>query len=210
MPYIDLTHTLENGMPYFPGTEAPSFELAYTVKKHGFKETRLNMLSHIGTHLDVPAHIFETGKNIEQVNIKQFTGKAFVIDASTAKNKITAELLNQYEQELQSADFALLYTGWAKYWGKDKYFKNYPVLDKEAAEYLSTLNLKGIGLDVISIDAGDAKELAIHNIILGNEIIIIENIKMDSDLIGKTFDLFAFPLKIKSGDGSPVRVVAFL
>ena len=210
MLYKDLSHTLKSGMPYYPGTDAPIFETANTVKEHGFKETRLNILSHTGTHTDVPAHIFENGKSIEDTDIGQFTGKAFVADVSGVTDKITVQHLKPNEQKLQSADFVLLYTNWSKYWGKAEYFNNFPVLDRDAAKYLSKLQLKGIGLDVISIDAGDAEYLEIHEIILGCEMIIIENLKIEADLVGKSFEFFAFPLKIKSGDGSPVRAVALL
>lgn len=50
MKVIDLTHTIRESMPVYPGTEPPSFTPANTYEKDGFKETRLAMFSHTGTH----------------------------------------------------------------------------------------------------------------------------------------------------------------
>ena len=62
MTVTDLSHTLEPGMPYFPGTEATVFSRPFTVASHGFAEQRISMLTHSGTHMDAPAHILEAGR----------------------------------------------------------------------------------------------------------------------------------------------------
>ena len=58
MKVIDLTHTIRPDMPVYPGTETPRFEPANSYEKDGFKETRLTMFTHTGTHMDPPAHLF--------------------------------------------------------------------------------------------------------------------------------------------------------
>ncbi len=208
MTYFDLSHSLKNGMPFYPGTEAPDFSEACNIKKHGFKETRLQLLSHIGTHLDAPAHIFEAGASIDDLPLSHFTGKAFVLDVSNQAERIHLEMLKKYENEISTADFLILYSGWSQYWGTAAYFSGFPVLDKTAAVYLSRMHLKGVGLDTVSIDSTDNHKLPVHRIILSENTLIIENLKIPAEIIGKTLDFFAFPLKIEQGDGSPVRAVA--
>jgi kynurenine formamidase len=44
--------------------------------------------------------------------------------------------------------------------------------------------------------------------VLSNGLIIIENLTNLESLINKSFDFAVFPLKIKDGDGSPVRAAA--
>ena len=58
MRVLDLTHTIAENMPVYPGTETPIFAGANTYEKDGFKETKLTMYTHTGTHMDPPAHLF--------------------------------------------------------------------------------------------------------------------------------------------------------
>ena len=58
MKVIDLTHTIQEGMPVYPGTEPPVFEPANSYEIDGFRETRISMFTHTGTHIDPPAHLF--------------------------------------------------------------------------------------------------------------------------------------------------------
>ena len=67
-------------MPVYPGTEPPVLENANTYEKDGFKETKLSMFSHTGTHIDAPAHIFEHGQTLDKFEADTFVGKALVID----------------------------------------------------------------------------------------------------------------------------------
>ena len=51
MRVLDLTHTIAENMPVYPGTETPIFAGANTYEKDGFKETKLTMYTHTGTHM---------------------------------------------------------------------------------------------------------------------------------------------------------------
>jgi len=65
MRVIDLTHVIESSMPVYPGTEPPTFEPANTYEKDGFKETRISMFTHTGTHMDPPAHLFRNRATLD-------------------------------------------------------------------------------------------------------------------------------------------------
>lgn len=80
MKVIDLTHTISEDMPVFPGSETPKSTTKSTYEKDGFKETLLQMYSHVGTHMDPPAHIFANRKTLDQFSPEQFIGKALVVD----------------------------------------------------------------------------------------------------------------------------------
>lgn len=64
MRIFDLTHTISEQMPVYPGTEPPVLSPANSYERDGFKETRLCMFSHTGTHIDPPAHLFAGKKNV--------------------------------------------------------------------------------------------------------------------------------------------------
>ena len=49
-----------------------------------------------------------------------------------------------------------------------------------------------------------------HQIFLEHEKTVVENLTNLDKLLGKDFTFVALPLKIKGGDGSPVRAVALL
>jgi kynurenine formamidase len=53
-------------------------------------------------------------------------------------------------------------------------------------------------------------DFEIHNILLKNNILIVENLCNIKQLIDKEFMFFAFPLKVENGDASPIRAAAIL
>jgi len=212
MKIIDLTHLMENDMPAYPGEESPVFELKNTHEQNGYQVIRFTSLTHSGTHLDTPAHFFAGGLTIDKMDAENFAGKGVLVDcAGFGENaEIPAEFLMHYKNDLQQADFVLIYTGWNKFWKTEQYYRGFPVLSPEAAEFLAGFNLKGIGLDVPSIDPVNSVDFFNHNLILGKGLIIIENLTNLHLLKGLDFYFAAFPLKIKDGDGSPVRAVGMV
>ena len=48
MKIYDLTHTIRNDMPVYPGTEQPRLTTACTIEEVGYRETLLHMYSHTG------------------------------------------------------------------------------------------------------------------------------------------------------------------
>lgn len=210
MKVIDLTHVFENNISLFPGDEKPDIKEIYNVKDDGCKITNINSTTHLGTHLDCKAHIFENGFTTSDWSIDKFIGSGIVIDCSMIRKgeKICVDILKKYD--LSCKEFVLLYTGWDEFWEKDEYTKDFPVLSDEGARYLTSFHIKGIGVDTISIDSINDKEITNHKILLEKDIIIIENLKNLQRLLNKEFDFQALPLKIKNGDGSPVRAIAYM
>jgi kynurenine formamidase len=211
MKVIDLTHTISEDMPVFPGTEPPKLAPANTYEKDGFKETLMTMYSHTGTHMDPPAHIFLGRTTLDAFPAEQFVGKAVVIDCTDvpAGGKITMSHIERFRDRADAADFLIFNTGWGKYWGKDEYFGDFPVIDDEVTDYIMAEGKKGIGVDVISIDPVADEDLTTHHkLFKDNEIVVIENLKDPGRLGGSLFTFIALPLKHLDGDGSPIRAIA--
>ena len=80
MKVIDLTHVMTERMPVYPGTMPPSFEPANSYEQDGFKETKIVLWSHTGTHMDPPAHLYPGRTTLDRFPPEQFIGKAVVID----------------------------------------------------------------------------------------------------------------------------------
>lgn len=207
MKVIDLTHWINENMPVYPDTEKPKIKKVGILETDGFRESKFTMCSHIGTHIDAPAHMIEKSAYLNELNISNFIGKATILDF-TNKSKIELKDLKLYEEKIKNSEFVVIKTGWEKYWGKDKYFKDYPTMNKECADWISKFNLKGIGVDAISIDSMDSENFIIHKTLLSKNIISIENLCNLDSVKDKYFTLSVLPLKISEADGSPVRAIA--
>jgi kynurenine formamidase len=210
MQIIDLSHPISENTPVYPGTPSPVISEMCTVEKHGFREKNLTLTSHTSTHIDAPAHILKEGSFLDDFPISTFYGSAYVLDASADYNSCIDVSILQALPKNQSFDFILFYTGCSRYWGNKDYFDKYSYPTDELAKELSLKKIKGIGIDAISVDALDASDLHVHNILLSSNIIIIENLTNLDKLLNKSFQLACFPLKIHRADGSPVRAVAIL
>ncbi len=117
MKLIDLTHIITEGMPVYPGTEAPILAPANTIPVDGFQEKKITMYSHTGTHMDAPAHLVPGAATLDQLPLDTFYGRACVLDFPT-KN----EPLLIHEKSIVGNDFLLLRCGWDKKWGTGEYF----------------------------------------------------------------------------------------
>lgn len=209
MKIIDLTHTIYSNMPVFPGTEQPIFIKANTLEKNGFQESKITMYSHTGTHIDAPAHMLSNGPYLDNLDIAHFIGNATILDFSNSNIKlIDIDSLKPYEEKIKNVEFIIIKTGWSKFWGHKKYFESFPSLSEDSARWLSQFNLKGIGIDAISIDDIDSTTFAVHKILMPKNIIIIENLTNLDSICSENFILSILPLKNKDADGSPVRAIS--
>lgn len=212
MKVIDLTHYIEPNMPAYPGTEPPTLEPANTYEKDGFKETRLSMFTHTGTHMDPPAHLFADRTTLDQFPPEQFMGEALVIDCTVLSEgePITMSLIDRCGDKARQADFLLFYLGWDQRWGKDTYFGDYPCLDEAVMDYILAGDYKGIGFDVIGLDPIADENLTRHKKLFRHkDILNIENLCNLGECGTDLFHFSCFPLKIRDCDGSPIRAVAW-
>ena len=213
MTVFDLTHTISENMPVYPGTEPPMLAVPCTVEKNGFMETLLHMFSHTGTHMDAPSHLFENGKTLEHFDVSQFVGSAIVIDCSelTDGDRIGMDYIERNRENAEMADFLLFRTDWDKKWGTEDYFGAFPCITSEVADFIVASGKKGVGLDVISIDPISDSKLGNHRKILSqNTIVIIENLCNLKSVGDGLFTFIASPLKFENSDGAPTRALAVI
>ena len=205
MKVYDLTHTIRNDMPVYPGTEQPRLTTACTIEEVGYRETLLHMYSHTGTHMDAPAHMLPDGAALDRYPGEKFVGAAIVVDCRGEKD-ISLPLLQRYD--LSGVDFVLFCTGWDKKWGSPAYYENFPCLTAEAAAYLAALPLKGVGEDSISLDPCDSTEFPNHITLMKAGFINTENLTGLDALLGRRFTFVTLPLKFENADGCSCRAIA--
>lgn len=209
---IDLTHTICENMPVYPGTDKPCLTSANTIEKDGFRETVLRMYSHTGTHTDAPAHLISGGKALDEFSAESFVGNAVLLDCTDMpeNSRIGVKDIEKLGDAFERADFLILRTGYEKLWQSEKYFGGFPCIDKQLARLLVDSGKKGIGVDAISVDPVGVP-LDVHRVLLESDnFIIVENL-CNLDKIHKTeFKFFAMPLKFENSDGAPTRAFALV
>ncbi len=208
MKIIDLTHILHSDMPVFPEAEPPCFAPCASIENDGYMESKIIMPSHTGTHMDAPAHVLPGGKTLDQYAVDSFAGSACALDLSEMEAEaVSLEIIQPYRRIIEGSDFVLLRSGWSRRWGDAAYYTGYPVLSLNAAKWISELDIKGIGLDMISVDPVDSVDLPVHKIFMRKNILIIENLTNLHKLPEYGFMFCAMPLKYRDSDGAPVRAV---
>ena len=209
MRVVDLTHTICADMPVFPGDDAPQLAQAGSYETDGYRATMLRMSTHVGTHMDAPAHIFADGTTIDALPSSHFMGKAVVVDCRDVceGGAITMKQVRACGQAVEQADFLLFNSGW----GTPEYFGDYPCIDDDVLDFVIEREFKGVGFDVMRIDPIWDESLPRHKKLLaGRDVVNIENLT-NLDQCGRgLFDFGCFPLKIENGDGSPCRAIAWI
>jgi arylformamidase len=79
MRWIDLSHNIDEEMPVYPGTFPPSIKVTNTIEQDGFTESEIQIYNHVGTHIDMPAHVIHNGKNLNDFDITYFQAKALCV-----------------------------------------------------------------------------------------------------------------------------------
>lgn len=201
----DLTHTIAEDILVWPGTEQPKLSEGSTFERDGFRETRLEIFSHVGTHMDAPAHMRPDRPQLDELPASAFCGTAYVLDARGLGpgEEIAAEAV----EDAAGANFLLVCTGWDRFWNTSEYFSSFPVLSEAAVRRAVELGVKGIGLDTMGIDPMDAEGFPRHLIMFENSLVIIENLCELSKIAGRRVFFAALPIKYKNADGAPVRAV---
>lgn len=225
---VDLTATLENGVPRWP--THPPFVLHHTISHEhdGYFTNTIFTPEHIGTHCDAPAH---SHASMPEYTVDKFApdamvGPAVVIDLSPlnlqAGEQRGQEVILEWEAkhgQIEKGDIVLLNFGWlARHWRTDAkwtyYSKNSPGLSGDAIELLYKRGIKALGSDLIAcdqaiLDGVVAKSYAHEEYMLPNGIPLIEELANLESLPARCF-FIALPLKIKGGSGSPLRAVALV
>jgi len=209
---IDLTLTISESIPGFPGSPKPQFILWSNIKDDGYNLELLFLSSHTGTHLDAPYHFIKNGLKIHQIPLDRLMGKATLIKLKKTKNssitKLDITLFEKKNGNIPNNSSVFFFTEWQKNLKKDNYFTENPGLAISAANYLVSKKINLVGIDSPSIDLGKDESFSVHHILSKNNILIVENLTNLNKISSEKFNFTILPLKIKDATGSPVRAVA--
>ena len=228
--FRDLSRPIETGMPTYPGDPEVTLAPDATHEADGYATSELRAGTHAGTHVDAPRHTLPEGETIDEIDPGRFAFDARLVDLRplAPREAITAEALAEAVGEGAGAadgdsaeadstvDLLVCRTGWAARWGTERY-RDHPYLTETAATWCRDRGV-GVGLDAFGPDptpaAGGSPPTddepdgtPVHDALLKEGLPIVENLR-GLDGLPARFRLYAFPLRLRGGDGSPVRAVA--
>ena len=212
MKVIDLTLTISEEIPTFPGSPQPNFINWETLEKDGYNLELLFLSSHTGTHIDAPYHFLKKGQKIHQITTRRLVTEAILIKIRKVANQsITKDDIQKFEKKYGKIDdgsTVIFHTGWQKNLKKESYFLRNPGLAVSAAKYLASKKINLVGIDSPSIDLGKDSKFSVHHILAKSGILIVENLANLEKINSEMFHLIVAPLKLKNATGSPVRAMA--
>ena len=214
MRILDLTLTISNKIPTFPGSPQPKFIPWENVRDDGYNLEFLFMSTHTGTHMDAPYHFLEKGAKIHEISLKKLVSEAVLIQSKKKGGEsITKTDIQKFEKKhgkIASFSSVIFYTGWQRNLQKKYYFTKNPGLSVSAAKYLASKKINLVGIDSPSIDLGKDSKFSVHQIFAKKGMLIVENLANLEKIKSSKFHLVVLPLKLKNATGSPVRAIAFV
>lgn len=201
---IDISRIISNEALVYPGdipiNLSPEYEIYQTCT---CRVTKLeNWTTHFLTHIDAPCHFDENGATLDDIPLKRFIGKTLIVDVNV--DAINADIIDQLEFSIGLN--VLFKTRHSIPQQGQTFDKNHVFITSCGAEALVERGVNLVGIDYLSVDAYGDETYPAHRTLLGNNVLILENINLFAVQPG-LYDLMALPLKIKGGDGSPVRAV---
>jgi arylformamidase len=126
--------------------------------------------------------------------------------------QVTAADLENSRVPVSRGDILMLHTGWDEKFESAEY-NLHPYLSVEAAEWMVKRGVKLFGIDCITVDLPTPLrpkgfDFPVHKMLLGNNVLIAENVTNLGKIVGKRTRILALPLKIKGSDAGHARIVA--
>ena len=193
MKIYDVSRELLSASVY-PGDPAPTLNKLSSMEDGDlYNLSSFTACCHNGTHVDAPSHFIKDGKTVGEMDIAKTVGKVYVAKSSgEIGEKEALDILEKAKKINKETAKRILIKGDA-------------TVTKEAANafYLGGVSL--LGVESQSVGPIDAP-MEVHKILLGKEVVLLENLKLDEVEEGAYF-LFAAPINIGVAEGAPCRAV---
>lgn len=205
---------------------------AYNEPGPYWKHHNIHTGEHIGTHIDAPIHWISgrDGKDVSQIDPARLIGPAVVLDFTTQAEAdpdflIDVDHLVAWQEEhgaFPANSWLLFRTGWDQYGHDKQAFLNLdengshtPGFTAECAKWIAEeLEISGIGVETVGIDAGNAAALEpafpMHYFLLGADKYGITSLKNLDKLPKHGAMIVVAPLPVVGGTGAPTRVLAMV
>ena len=205
MKVIDISWPLSSATTGYKDRHILKFESTKEFAKDGARETTITVSSHSGTHVDAPSHFLKDGTTIDQIKLDRLVGPCKVLDLVNVEEKITREVLEQYDNEITAGDIILFKTSNSAISATSSFTPHFVYLHALGAEYLKEKKIKAVGIDYLGIEHSQPGHNT-HLICMNNDIMVIEGLRLGHVNPGEYF-FCCLPLYTIGLDGAPARAV---
>lgn len=207
---IDLTRVIEPTTPdaqrkFVVNIHNALHEVEGKVRPEGewYIMSDVEMMNHVGTHIETPYHCLKNGADLAQLSLEQLTGEAVVLDLRTAEAEFGVTLAQvQAAAEkaggIRSGDIVF------GQMGKTRYFST------EGLQWIVDQDIKLMGVDSGGVELShDTTHANVNHLLLFRKgIPLIENLTNLDQLTQSRVQVYALPVPVKGLDAIPLRVIA--
>ena len=222
---VDLTHEFRDDFPAFPGAPPTSRETAVTIPEDGFYGQVWTIWEHICTHMDVPAHFIAGGRSSPDLALEELVAPIVIVDISRRAARepdtvVTVDDLAHFERRhgrIPRDAVVAMYSGWEARVGSVEAYRNtdpngtmrFPGFGKDAVDWLlDRRDIRGIGVDTMSLDHGSSSTFDVHLTLLGADRYGVENLRNLRQLPASGATLLLGLIPWREGSGGPCRAFA--
>jgi kynurenine formamidase len=213
--FVDLSHTIVEGMVTYPGLPGP------VVSEHVTREAsreryapgtefsigHVSMVANTGTYLDTPFHRYPDGFDLAALPLDSVCDLPAMVVAADGD----AVDAGAFEGLDVAGAAVLVNTGWDRHWGADEYGAGgHPFVTGAAAELLVERGVALVGIDSVNIDSTATGERPAHTILLAAGIPIVEHLTNLGGLPPTGARFYAVPPKIVDVGTFTVRAFAIV
>ncbi len=200
MKIYDITQELFT-CSVFPGDPQPERIVQMKIKDGDICNlTAFKMCAHNGTHVDAPFHFIDDGKTIDEVGLNKFIGYAYV---ASHEGELTAKDAESILDKARLADES--YDTGDDHAYNRILVRGNAVVTEGAAKVFADAEILLFGNESQTVGPEDSP-MAVHHIMLGAEIVLLEGIRL-SEVKDGVYFLNAAPINLGGADGAPCRAV---
>jgi arylformamidase len=207
---IDLSKKL------YPSKETRRLAIRrYTSEPMKDYHSEIDIMSHLGTHVESPYHFSSGWKDILELPLSAYMGRCVLLymkDIDPCAPITGYDLDKADKGRIRKGDIALLNTPYTLEPFTDKSNTDEdlrPFVCKQTALWLAEKEIKAVAFgDTVSIESSKEDVYDFHDILMKKDVVFIEVVKNVDRLRADIFFLIYMPLPISGLDSCPARVVA--
>lgn len=211
--WTDLSVDIYPEMDKMEFLPCPSIERLSEQGDTSLQVSEISFATHIGTHCDAAAHAITNGDTVEEYPLDRWIGTAAIIHVDVEpKSAIDTKDVSTAEDRFDEVDAIIVHTGWEDKLGTTEFY-DHPYFTDELAKWFVEQDIEWVGMDFLTPDMPpdlrpDEFTYPVHTTLLGNDILIVENLTNISTLSADVVEVAALPIKLRNADGAPMRVAA--
>ncbi len=206
---VDLTHVIEPTAAdatrrFAVETHAALTEPSGKVRPEGewYVMSDVALMTHVGTHIEMPYHCLKEGADLSQVPVEQLIGPAAILDLTQAQ-AVGGVTLEQVQAAAKAAggvregDIVLCHMG------------ETGNFSTAALQWLVDQGMKLMGVSSGGVELDDPEHRNINHLVLFRAgIPLIENLAHMERLEQARVTVYALPVPVRHLDAFPLRVIA--